>query len=296
LDQESLEAALAGPSTLDSILNELDALVGLDAVKQRVRSLVNQIALVQRRKAAGQVSTPISLHMAFVGPPGTGKTTVARLVGKLYQVLGLLPRGHLVETDRGGLVAGYVGQTALKTKKAIEEATGGVLFVDEAYALARNGGFGSDFGLEAIDTLVKQMEDRRDELAVVLAGYPAEMDSFLGSNPGLRSRVGHVIEFPGFSPEELCQILDRQLSEHGLSLSSGARSKAAAILGDRHRRRDRSFGNAREVRALLDSIHERLANRLVEHPDASGDVLNTILASDVEIPSRPREPGDGQYI
>jgi SpoVK/Ycf46/Vps4 family AAA+-type ATPase len=276
----------APAESIETLLADLDALVGLDEIKQRVRSLVNRITLAQRRRSAGQEPAPIALHMAFLGSPGTGKTTVARLVSRIYRALGLVAKGHLVETDRSGLVAGYMGQTALKTREQVEQARGGVLFVDEAYALAREGVSSQDYGREAVDTLVKLMEDLRSELAVVFAGYSEEMEAFFASNPGLRSRVGHMITFPDYSPAELLEILERSVREHELKLSYDARSKAAAWLAARHEQRDRSFGNAREVRQLADAIHGRMADRLAALPQASGEVLNTILARDV-----PDAPG-----
>jgi hypothetical protein len=208
------------PKTLEELLAELDALTGLKEVKAEIHRQVAVLRVEALRSEAGLKSPTITRHLVFVGNPGTGKTTVARLVGGIYRALGLLEKGQLIEVDRADLVAGYLGQTAIKTSEVIASAEGGVLFIDEAYALSRAGAESDSFGQEAIDTLVKLMEDHRDEAAVIVAGYSDEMLDFLSANPGLASRFSKTIEFENYSPDELTLIVDRMIAAHEYDLDA----------------------------------------------------------------------------
>lgn len=253
--------------TLPDLLEELDALIGLDEVKAEVR-LVTDLLRVERLRVDRDLPVAVqSRHLVFTGNPGTGKTTVARLLAQIYRALGVVDRGHLVETDRSGLVAGFVGQTAIRVAEVVEAADGGVLLIDEAYALARGGE--RDFGAEAVDTLVKLMEDRRDRLVVIVAGYPDEMATFVESNPGLRSRFPRTIHFPDYSTDELLAILDLLARKHHYRITRGARDRFREILEAAPR--DQGFGNGRLARNLFEAAVTRQASRVVARSDASGD-------------------------
>jgi hypothetical protein len=230
------------PEQLNQVLAELESLVGLQSVKQKVREIANFARLQQARRAQKLPAIPASYHSVYVGNPGTGKTTVARLMGRIFQALGVLRKGHLVECDRAALVAEFVGQTAPRTNKVIDSALDGILFIDEAYTLAKER---DEFGQEAIDTLLKRMEDSRDRLIVIVAGYPEPMENFINSNPGLRSRFTRFVEFPDYAPPELCRIFAAMCRKHSLAIAPGLREKLVHHFDHLHRARDEHFGNGR---------------------------------------------------
>jgi SpoVK/Ycf46/Vps4 family AAA+-type ATPase len=264
---------------LREALDELHGLVGLGPVKAEVDRLADLIAVQARRRAAGKRIPEVALHLVFTGPPGTGKTTVARLVGRIYAGLGALDSGHLVEVDRAGLVAGYVGQTAPRVDAAVGRALDGVLFVDEAYALAAGGE--SDFGREALAALLKRMEDERDRLAVVLAGYEDETEALLDSNPGLRSRFPTVLRFGSYSAEELAEIFLRMAAAYDYRLSEAALARLREVCAAMRADADETFGNAREVRNLFEDVVAAGASRVVDDPHAD---LSLIEAADIVWP------------
>jgi Holliday junction resolvasome RuvABC ATP-dependent DNA helicase subunit len=263
--------------TLEELLDELDELVGLETVKASVRQLTHLLQIQQLRRARELPVLDTSLHLVFSGNPGTGKTTVARLLARIYQSLGVLSKGHLVEADRSQLVAGYVGQTAMKTRAIIEQAIGGMLLIDEAYALARGGE--NDFGREATDTLVKLMEDHRDDLAVVAAGYTDEMATFIATNPGLRSRFTRTIEFPDYTDDELIEIFIRMGEASRYHPTDGALARLRSILGETTR--DKGFGNARFIRNIFEAAVSNQASRLVHLDEPDHEQLTTLIADDL---------------
>jgi len=272
--------------SLETALEELDDLVGMQAVKQEVRTLVNFLDIQRKRELARLAKTRISLHMVFSGNPGTGKTTVARILGKIYGAMGVLQKGHLVETDRSGLVAEFAGQTGPKTNKVIDQALDGVLFIDEAYSLVHQSGE-DPFGAEAIQALLKRMEDDRNRLIVILTGYTDEIKTLVRSNPGLASRLGRQIEFADYNPIELAQIFGL-MSTHNEYYSRGlTRAKLLVGLEWLYKRRDKHFGNGRMVRNIFEAAIRNLSNRVVESSQFTKRLLSEFHASDIEIPGIP---------
>jgi len=276
----------ADHDTFEDVLVRLDALIGLTEIKQKVREHAQYLQFLQLRKDKGfQENESINVHSVFIGNPGTGKTTVAKMMGRLYKKMGLLTKGHVHEVDRSDLVGEYIGQTAPKVKDAIEMARGGVLFIDEAYALARSAEDSKDFGKEAIEILVKELSNGPGDLAVIVAGYPKEMKTFLDSNPGLRSRFKMTFEFTDYLPQELSQIADYACREKEIILAKEAKDLLDEYITEAFRRRDRSFGNARFVYDLLDKAKIQLGLRLMADPDVRDlppEVLKIILREDVE--------------
>jgi SpoVK/Ycf46/Vps4 family AAA+-type ATPase len=251
------------PAECNEILKKLDNLVGLEEVKNKVRGFLAGIPIDKMKQEEGLPIPPVSYHLVFTGNPGTGKSTVARILAEIYKGMGILSKGTLKEAGRSDLVAAHIGETAIKTKGVIDEAKGGILFIDEAYSLTVNRGAG-DFGFEAVDTLVQEMENNRDDLIVIVAGYPAEMQEFLKSNPGLPSRFTKAIEFPDYKPEEMMEIFARLCGKHGHSLTEDAAAFAKTHFEKIYKLQTKNFGNARDVRQFFEDSLGRLKNRLAQ--------------------------------
>ena len=263
----------------DALMAELNELVGLDEVKKDIKNLVNLMKVRKLRQANDLPVPPMSLHMVFLGNPGTGKTTVARIVSGLYAAIGVLEKGQLVEVDRSGLVAGYVGQTALKTQEVIKKALGGVLFIDEAYSLSSGGE--NDFGREAIETILKAMEDHRDELIVIVAGYTGPMEKFINSNPGLESRFNKYIFFPDYNGEQLMEMFRIRCKKNGYTLTEEADKAATEAFTELYENRGDNFGNGRDVRNCFEDMIVRQSNRVAQMENPTKDDLMTVLPEDL---------------
>ncbi|MBC7425615.1 MAG: AAA family ATPase [Bacteroidia bacterium] len=277
--------AAVQPDSYENVMGELDQLIGLDSIKNKIREYSNYLKFITLRKEKGLADDEkVSLHAVFKGNPGTGKTTVARLLGRIYKEMGLLKKGHVHEVDRGDLVAEFIGQTAPKTKEAIKKAKDGILFIDEAYSLARKDDDSKDFGKEAIEILLKELSDSTD-IAIIVAGYPAEMDIFMESNPGLKSRFTMTYDFPDYVPQELLQIAEFAAEKRGVKIGEGAKDITYKQLVDAYRNRDKFFGNARLVNSLIDEFKMNLGLRIMKtnHPEQlTNEALSTIEKEDVE--------------
>lgn len=287
-DESPAPVPKSAADVLAESLDELDALIGLTSIKHEVRTLVNFLKIQEERGRHGLPKTSVSLHMVFSGNPGTGKTTVARIVGRIFGGLGILAKGHLIETDRSGLVAQYAGQTGPKTNKKIDEALDGVLFIDEAYSLVADEGRDA-YGHEAVQALLKRMEDERHRLVVILAGYDEPIRRLLASNPGLSSRFSRQLVFEDYTAPELCQIFERMAEQNHYRLPAATRARL--LLGFHHlvEQRDEHFGNGRLVRNLFEHAIRRLANRVAAIAELNQKLLTTLEAEDIAMPDVPEE-------
>ncbi len=272
------KSAVVTADSSHSAMADLDELIGMETIKKDVRELINLVKMQKLRKEKGMKSLPVSLHMVFTGNPGTGKTTVARIMADIYREIGVLSKGQLVEVDRAGLVAGYVGQTAIKTQEKIDEANGGILFIDEAYTLAKKG---NDYGQEAIDTLINLMEKRRDNFIVIVAGYPDLMKEFINSNPGLKSRFNKYIHFPDYSAEELILIFKSLCDKYEYRMNEAAESIVREKIEAHVQNKNEQFSNGRDIRNMFETIISNQASRVMTDENISDEELMTITEADI---------------
>ncbi len=279
---DMIKTADESEQNMEANLDELNELIGLEQIKAEISGLINLIKVRKLREDQDLPVLPMSFHLVFSGNPGTGKTTVARILAKIYKNLGVISKGDLIEVDRSGLVAGFVGQTAIKVSKVIESAKGGVLFIDEAYSLTPNGSQ-SDYGSEAIEVLLKAMEDQRGDLVVIVAGYTNEMDTFLNSNPGLKSRFNKFIHFADYTPEELLDIFLLMSNKNGYKLSDDANSELKKLITVIYDNKTENFANARIIRNMFESVIQIQANRVIEIKSPSKDELQDITVEDINI-------------
>ncbi len=285
-ETETSEQPEETPETIEDLKAELQSYVGLTHIKEEVQDLINLVTVYQMRRQHDLPTSDLSLHMVFSGSPGTGKTMIARLMARIYKTLGILEGGQLVEVDRSGLVAGYVGQTAGKTMEVLEKAKGGVLFIDEAYTLSR--GKESDFGQEAIDTILKYMEDHRDEIVIIVAGYAELMEEFVHSNPGLESRFNRFMYFPDYTGEELMSMFLMRCEKHCYVLNEDAKTAVQQYLTD-VQETHKTFGNGRGVRNLFEKILIEQANRLAAAETITRESLMEVTLDDVQAVLGPDE-------
>lgn len=282
VDTGDIDLSVNDPVKLEELLKELDAMVGLEPVKKEVHNLVNLMRMRMIRKAHGLEVPMVSMHLVFTGNPGTGKTIMARKIAEIYKAIGVLKTGVFVETDRAGLVAGYMGQTANLVHQKVDKASGGVLFIDEAYSLSNHSAEG-DYGQEAIDTLLKLMEDRRDDFVVIVAGYPQEMEKFLNSNPGLRSRFNKFINFEDYSASELCAMFKQLCRKNDYILEKSAEDKLLFVITDMIIKKGNTFANARDMRNLFEKVVTNQANRVIAESPTDLTTITHILERDLII-------------